>query len=102
MDNRKINDLIRENNIIKFYQSKSWRNLRIKILKRDNNECQECKRNGKVGKAENVHHIKEVKKFPELALLESNCECLCIPCHNEEHDRLKGLHKSKFKNDERW
>ncbi|TLS37746.1 HNH endonuclease [Pseudalkalibacillus caeni] len=102
MELKRIKQLIREDKLVKFYQCKEWRKLRLKILKRDNYECQTCKRNGKVGKAENVHHIKEVKKYPELALVEDNLECICIPCHNEEHDRLKEIHKPKFMNEERW
>jgi len=32
-----------------------------------------------------VHHIKHLKDFPELALVDSNLESLCFTCHNEEH-----------------
>ena len=103
MDTIRLKELISSGKMVKFYQSKEWREVRSRILMRDNYECQTCKRKGQVGKAENVHHIKEVKKFPELALIDSNCECICITCHNEEHDRLeKYIRKKKVFNDERW
>ncbi|EFR8992811.1 HNH endonuclease, partial [Listeria monocytogenes] len=31
-----------------FYKSKAWVSIRKEVLKRDNYECQECKRQGKV------------------------------------------------------
>lgn len=103
MELQKIKQLISEDKLVKFYQSKEWRSLRLKALQRDNYECQECKRQGKVGEAQNVHHIKEVKQFPELALVLDNTESICIPCHNYEHKRLeKYIRKPKFVNEERW
>lgn len=103
--------LIREDKMVKFYQSKQWRSVRAKRLKLDHNECQRCKLQGKYTKAKNVHHKKEVKKFPELALELENTESLCIVHHNEEHDRYVISSKKKqtklenFKNfdpTERW
>ncbi|MFC0525788.1 HNH endonuclease signature motif containing protein [Pontibacillus salicampi] len=100
----KIKELISHNKLVKFYQCLEWRELRLFVLKRDNYECQTCMRKGKVGPGQNVHHIKEVKQYPELALVKSNCEAICIPCHNEEHDRLYDYQKPqpKFINEERW
>src|SRR6185312_13084596 len=85
----------------KFYNSHTWRKLSAQIKKRDNYECQECKRNGKVTidmneyseKAKRkkialvVHHIKELEHHPELALDEDNLETVCVDCHNKEHNR---------------
>lgn len=117
--------------MVKFYQSRAWRSLRYDALIRDNFECQECKRNGRVtttphthpraphtaptrytngykkGQRESsleVHHLKEVKDFPELALVLSNLETLCVSCHNKAHDRLDNLNNSnvKFFSPERW
>lgn len=99
-----IKRLIEEDNLIKFYKSKAWRQLRLEALERDNYECQSCKRKGKYSRAQNVHHLKEVKEFPELALVLENLECVCVPCHNHEHKRLeKYIRKNnKWANDERW
>ncbi len=80
--------LIRENKLVKFYQAPAWRAVRLDSLIKYNYECQTCKRKGKYSKAQNVHHIKEVKKFPLLALDLDNTEPICIPCHNKEHDRF--------------
>lgn len=90
-----------------FYNSGKWRNMNGYIKERDNCECQECKRQGKVSldiyeKNKNdrkkiklvVHHIKELKDYPELALDEDNLETLCVECHNKIHDRD---FKSNFK-----
>jgi 5-methylcytosine-specific restriction enzyme A len=96
-----ILQLIKENNLMKFYKGKEWKALRMEALERDHYECQSCKRKGKYSRAKNVHHIKEVKTHPELALNLDNLECICIQCHNDEHKRLE-IHKPKFVNEERW
>jgi 5-methylcytosine-specific restriction enzyme A len=107
----KISDiitLISTDKLITFYMSKEWKALREKALIRDNNECQLCKAKGKYRKADCVHHMKEVKIHPELALTLDNLQCLCNKCHNEVHDRLsiwelnKPKAQPKFVNEERW
>lgn len=80
--------LVREDKLIKFYQSPPWRKLRLQRLQLDHYECQPCRRKGKYSKAQNVHHKKEVKKVPSLALELDNTEAICIRCHNEEHKRF--------------
>jgi 5-methylcytosine-specific restriction enzyme A len=99
--------LIKEDNLMKFYKGKDWNALRLKALKRDNHECQLCKGKGKYRKADCVHHMKEVKEHPELALTLDNLQCLCNNCHNEVHDRrniyeLNRKNEPKFMNEERW
>lgn len=96
--------LIQSNNLMKFYKSKEWLLLRKEALMRDNYECQMCKAKGKYKRAENVHHMKEIKTHPELALTLDNLQCLCVRCHNEVHDRLDKIEKRKpkFMNEERW
>ncbi|MYL50265.1 HNH endonuclease [Halobacillus litoralis] len=105
MDIKQIKKLIIEDKLVKFYQCKSWRILRLQALERDNYECQECKRKGKVGPGQNVHHIMEVKTYPYLALDLKNVESVCVNCHNKEHKRLEKYirkKKPKFINEERW
>ena len=82
-----------------FYVSKEWLALRKTVLKNQKNECQRCKAKGKYRKATVVHHVKELVKYPELALEESNMECLCRNCHEAHHGRIK---KNTFVNEERW
>lgn len=99
MDNQTIKwlrKLIDDNRMIPFYKSKEWRKIRLEALKRDNYECQECKRKGKYSRAQNVHHIKEVKLYPEKALELNNLESICIVCHNKEHNRF-GTYGNKNK-----
>lgn len=100
----------------KFYDSKEWKVEREKIKRRDNYECQECKRQGRVtidtnGYSESakrkkiqlvVDHIKELEDYPELALEEENLETLCVSCHNEKHDRLFEGRANKWAHDEKW
>jgi 5-methylcytosine-specific restriction enzyme A len=104
MNTETIIKLIREDNLMKFYKSKEWRSLRKVALQRDHYECQSCKRKGKYRKGQNVHHMKELKEHPALALTLDNLETLCIPCHNEEHERLDKVNnkRPKFINEERW
>jgi len=93
---------INNNELMKFYKSREWMSLRKEALKRDNYECQLCKAAGRYHKAENVHHMKEVKTHPHLSLTLSNLQCLCIKCHNDVHDRLEVTRATKYMNDERW
>jgi 5-methylcytosine-specific restriction enzyme A len=100
----------------KFYDGREWKSLREHIKKRDNHECQECKRQGRVRIDTNeysesakrkkialvVHHIKELEHHPELALDEDNLETICVECHNKEHGRLFERKENKWEHDERW
>ncbi len=91
--------------------------MREAIKRRDNYECQECKRKGNLTidmKERNkndrkkialvVDHIKELEHHPELALDPDNLETLCVVCHNKKHGRYFTnfiMNKPKW-NDERW
>ncbi|TYS67046.1 HNH endonuclease [Sutcliffiella horikoshii] len=103
----------------KFYDSKAWKLIRETIKKRDNYECQECKRQGKVFLDTNeysekakrkkiqlvVDHIEELEDRPDLALDEENLQTLCVNCHNKKHGRYfrKFVWKeNKWAQDERW
>ncbi|MBO0961454.1 HNH endonuclease [Neobacillus sp. MM2021_6] len=99
----------------KFYDSPDWKQTREEIKQRDNYECQECKRQGKVfidsyeysegAKRKKiklvVDHIKELEDHPELALDKDNLETLCVRCHNIKHGRSFEYKQPKW-NDERW
>jgi len=102
----------------KFYNGSDWKKKRLEIKKRDNNECQECKRQGRVTLDTNeysekakrkkimlvVDHIKELEDYPELALDDDNLETLCVKCHNKKHGRVWKFvfKKNKWADDERW
>ena len=66
-----------------FYHTPAWRKLRVLALQRDHYLCQECLRKKRIVKATEVHHIKPITDFPELALSLDNLECLCWSCHEE-------------------
>ena len=85
-----------------FYWSKKWKRKRDEILRRDHYECQMCRarikeaaRNGeqlhgydsRIHRAVCVHHIKELKDYPELALDDDNLISLCHVCHDRIHGR---------------
>lgn len=73
-----------------FYKSTAWKHKRKHILRRDNYECQKCKREGRYSKATDVHHVKRLDNHPEFALTDDNLESLCPACHNREHpEKLK-------------
>ncbi len=88
-----------------FYDWTEWRKLRPKVIERDNNECQVCgipKQRARLY----VHHKKELKDFPHLALDINNLQTLCGVCHNNIHEKqeqmTKDNKKKKFINEERW
>ena len=96
-------ELIRADKVKEFYWTKEWRIIRKVRRQKDNNECQRCMRAGRYTPADMVHHKKEVRQHPELALELDNTECLCNPCHNREHpEKLNGYQRRKFDNEEQW
>ena len=111
-----INELSNEQKIYRFYQSKEWRQLRADIIHKNYNECHNCRKKGKITKAETVHHIHHLREYPQYALSEYiykdgekiiNLIPLCSKCHWEEHPEKnkKCIEKNKKKEDiteERW
>lgn len=103
--NKKLLQAIKKGNTHYFYTSWTWRKKRKEILIRDNFECQECKDKGKVSKAHTVHHIKELKDYPELGLDNDNLISVCNSCHNIIHERFEGQkikNKINIEIPERW
>lgn len=103
----------------KRYNSKEWKLKRNDILMRDCNECQDCVQrlktaavNGtqlhgeerKIRRAQEVHHIKEMKEYPELWLDDDNLISLCTQCHNIRHGRnpKRFVKKKKYLTEEKW
>lgn len=64
-----------------FYHSSAWRRVRKVVLQRDSYICQHCKAQGKLTPATEVHHIKELEDFPDVALEVTNLISLCWRCH---------------------
>ncbi|PTJ01821.1 HNH endonuclease [Staphylococcus simulans] len=91
----------------RFYKTSEWRNLRQQRLCIDNYECQWCKEKGKVVTDKDtrlvVHHKKELKDRPDLALDIDNLVTVCFECHEKHHDRnIYKKEKNKWSNDEWW
>ena len=102
-----------------FYNSSNWKRKREDILDRDCHECQDCRKrlrdavkekkrlrgeDAKIRTATEVHHIKELKERPELALDDDNLISLCTQCHNIRHGRnpKRFVRKKKPVSVERW
>src|SRR5579864_1183035 len=64
----------------RFYASTPWRKLRAWFLVR-NPLCADCLKAGRVTSAAHIHHVKERKERPDLALDPDNLEALCASCH---------------------
>lgn len=67
------------------YAGNRWKKKRQNILKRDGYKCRNCRRYGRDREAVEVHHIKHVDEWPELAYVDSNLVSLCHACHNKMH-----------------
>lgn len=131
----RIKYLISVNRLDRFYHSKEWNALKKEVLEEQHYECQLCKekyhrltilrlsrkhksyyttKNGwrKDKPIACVHHVREVKLFPELALCKYYLDAkgvkqrqliaLCPFCHNELHNRFQHSDKTRFVNEERW
>lgn len=107
----RIRQLIAEDKLYLFYTGAEWRHLRMEVLEDDKHECQICKSKGRYTPAEIVHHVKHVRKFPELALCKYYTDAVGVKrrqlisvCHNC-HEQLHGhrqKEKSKLLTEERW
>lgn len=93
-----------------FYRSTAWKHKREEILKRDNYECVQCRKEGRLttqfDAVLEIDHIKELKDYPELKLENSNLQTLCRSCHNIKHGRdgkqlLPYIKPPKW-DDEKW
>ena len=121
-----INSLIARDELWRFYKTPEWMRLKTQVLMSGHYECRICKQkgiirryergpDGKMRKISTVHHVKEVRKHPELALeryyfdqsgqRHDNLIPVCKACHNEIHNRsFSGSVRKgkKFVTPERW
>lgn len=105
-----IEDLIQQGKLWKFYKTEEWLTLKKEVLRENHNECVRCREKGRVTKAVEVHHVRYVRRYPELALSRTytwkgkeypNIIPLCHDCHDAEHERFKHRKMQQF-NEERW
>ncbi len=118
-----IENLIREDELWRFYKTKEWIVLKNYVLEEFNHECYICKKNGIITRYDEdengnrklistVHHNQFVRKHPELALSEfywyngkqyRNLIPVCKACHNKLHpEKRKNKSSEHFTNEERW
>lgn len=65
-----------------FYDSKEWRELRVRVLEKHECKCMMCGRSPKThGVVVHVDHIKPRSKHPELSLEFTNLQLLCEDCN---------------------
>lgn len=108
-----------EKEIKAFYNSGQWAHKRAEIMDRDIFECQDCRERlkeaakkgiqlsgwqRKIWPAEQVHHIKELREYPSLALDNDNLISLCTRCHNIRHGRepSRFVKRKKRLTEEKW
>ena len=68
-----------------FYKSRAWVAARRRVLIRDNYLCQECLKQGRITRADTVHHKIELKEDWSKRLQLDNLVSLCAKCHNQLH-----------------
>jgi len=108
-----IKELIKKDNLHKFYTDRAWRRLRQQVLKMDKYECQKHKARGQYRRATHVHHVNHVKNRPDLAMsllyedengvIRRNLISVCSECHELEHpERMRKYEPKKPITEERW
>lgn len=106
---RWVQNLIDDNRLHDFYISTWWLQLRAEVLAEHKHECQQCKERGFYTRADTVHHVRFVRKYPQLALSKfytfegethKNLLPLCHACHEEVHGNRRV--KAKPLTEERW
>lgn len=68
-----------------FYHSKAWIKCKNSYIKSVHGLCERCGEPGYI-----VHHKKYITpnniNDPNITLNHDNLECLCLDCHNKEHE----------------
>lgn len=97
---RWIPALDRAHKLYRFYQTPEFRALRAEVLAAAHGECEDCRAKSPsvIRPATTVHHDREVRRYPELALslywLDKHGKkhrqlwALCEDCHNRRHSRF--------------
>ena len=121
-----IKELIKNNELWKFYKTKEWIRLKKSILREHHYECAECRKNGIITRYDinkdgerklisTVHHVCHVRQRTDLALSRTykdyvtgeelpNLIPVCKACHNKLHPEkiFRETQSDHFMNTERW
>ncbi|MCP3025405.1 HNH endonuclease [Halobacillus sp. A5] len=58
-------------------------------MRRDEYECRECRRYGRVTQAVIVHHIFPLENYSQYKLTDDNLYSCCNACHESFHNRFE-------------
>ena len=107
-----IRELIRTEQVWKFYHDKAWAKLSRRVRSEQHNECYYCKLNGRYSPSVLTHHRYPLKKYPEFAYKRYYTDALghkhinlvgvCFACHEEQEGRGAFAVQKHFTNVERW
>ncbi|WP_312288180.1 HNH endonuclease [Terrisporobacter sp.] len=87
---RSYNNTRKDTEETKFYNSRSWKKVRLSALKRDNYLCQDCLSKGIINSSWlEVHHITPLKHDYEKRLELENLKTLCRSCHKKADDLIR-------------
>jgi len=89
VSNKTYDNTMRAKDRTKIYNSRQWKNIRVKALVRDEFMCVMCRANGIDTKAEEVDHILELQDRQDLAFDLDNLQSLCKPCHSKKTAKEK-------------
>jgi len=71
-----------KNKQLRFYSSKSWAQMRERVMRKAGHQCQACR---KFGGALHVDHIQKISPATwHMRLQESNLQVLCDDCHGKK------------------
>lgn len=59
-----------------------WDKLRLKVLKRDHYQCQQCAKQNKIASANQVDHIIPKARGGDDSFI--NLQSLCVACHRQK------------------
>lgn len=110
---QKYIDHIHEGKEHLFYISRLWRKVREDVLREHHYECQDCRKRGRYTRATTVHHEKELRDFPELAVSKTYVDergeekrqltPLCDECHKKRHAKyINWKERAEPLTEERW
>ena len=78
---------------VKFIKTFAWEKTSESYMTSVNGLCEECKRNGRLTPAVEVHHKIKLTPInvndPEISLNWENLEALCKDCHLNKHRKKK-------------
>ena len=97
-----IRAMIASGDVHAFYNDRFWRRLSHRIIKAHHGECQLCKAEHRLTRATVVHHVKHLRRHPELAYDTDNLIPLCHDCHERIHERGAYARTGGFTNEEKW